>query len=443
MQFSRTSSPSTPAWRLVPSAEAHILERWDPEFNLQTRITGAGWRPLGDLAAMVTEGQRADRSEGTEALYRPSNFDQGLLSPDADHLRAAPVRSVRAVGEGDVVVGKFLPLRAALITAAAPRHAPDGSCIRIVGLSAVQALWVAAVLGHEAFSRAASSVTGGASLPRVGARDLAGLPVPPVPQGVGALVAPWCDAADARLSAQREWVELEAEVQALADDLAPAPPDPQVPAWVPVADLPDSWAPDQAALSRYQHQLSSRGWPPLARFVVAEPARLREAIPPARLLKLNDAGRDLGFRLPDIAEVTPPWFRVYADPLRPGEVLLSTLGSSPKVVLNVPVAPSTVWVSDQWARLDGGAAPGALALALGISQVTWQLRSSATGAVRQFIGRDELLELRLPPLSSAQATSLHRRLSAALVRRADAEARLEALQIELHALVTAALEVSP
>lgn len=443
MLFSPSGPPPPPAWRFVPPAEARELERWDPEFNLQARLMGPGWRPLGQLAAWVSEGQRADRSERGEVLYRPSNIDQGLLAPDGDQLRTTPVSSPRAVGAGDVIVGKFLPVRAAQVTPAAPRHAPDGSCIRIVGLPPTHAFWVMAVLSHEAFSRAVLGGSGGRLLPRVGARELAELPIPPAPEGLGSAAAAWCDAADARIEAERDRLELQAEVQSVADDLAPAPPDPRVPAWVPADEVPDSWAPDQAALARYQHQLSALGWQPLGRFLVAEPARLRDGIPPARVLQLKDAGRDLGFRLPDIAAVEPPWFRLYADPLRPAEVLLSTLGSSPKVVLNVPMAASTVWISDQWARLDGGPVAGALALALGISQVTWQLGCAATGAVRQFVGREDLQAVRIPPLTAAQAGSWHRRLAAALGRRADAEARLAALRSELHAQVTAALEVVP
>jgi hypothetical protein len=113
------------------------------------------------------------------------------------------------------------------------------------------------------------------------------------------------------------------------------------------------------------------------------------------------------------------------------------------VVLNAPAAASTVWISDQWARLDGGAVPGALALALGVSQVNWQLGCAATGAVRQFIGREDLREVRVPPLSAVLAGALHRRLAAALGRRAEAEGRLAVLRVELQGLVTAALKVSP
>jgi hypothetical protein len=157
------------------------------------------------------------------------------------------------------------------------------------------------------------------------------------------------------------------------------------------------------------------------------------------VLHLGDAQGDLGAALPAIATVRPPWFRLYADPLRAGEVLLSTLGTAPKVVLNAPAFPSTVWLSDQWARLDGGPSPGALALLLETRQVAWQLGSATTGAVRQFVGRDELGEVRVPSLPSMIASTLHHRVVALLERRRELEYRHADLRARLAAMVTHAL----
>lgn len=439
MAVSTTTASAPLAWRFVPAAEVVVLDRWDADFTLHRIAAGAAWRSLEQLGALVSEGERSDRVEVLSTLYRPSNLDRCTLSPGSEHLRSPSTRSPRAVGPGDVVVGKFLPPRVAVITEATPRHAPDGNCVRLVGLTADQALWVASVLNHPTFADTLSHLASGCALPRLGARDLANLPFPPVPSSLEGTANMWAAAADSRFGTLREFHELQAEAQALADD-APPPPEPRTPTWVPVADMPDSWVPDQAALLHYQHELAARGWVPLRHFLVDEPARLRDPIPPSRLLLLSDAKGDLSFALPELAPVKPPWFRIYADPLRPDEILLSTLGSSPKVALNHPVVPSTVWLSDQWARLDGGAVPGALALLLGTTQVTWQLARAATGAVRQFIGRGELVDIRLPALTNTIIESLHRRLFAILERRMEAEARLDSLRLELAGLVTSALE---
>jgi hypothetical protein len=108
-------------------------------------------------------------------------------------------------------------------------------------------------------------------------------------------------------------------------------------------------------------------------------------------------------------------------------------------VLNQPPVASTVWLSDQWARLDAGEAAGAVALLLGTRQVIWQLGCAATGAVRQFIGREELAEIRLPALPPTAAGALHRRVVAALERRRKAEQRLASLRSDLARHVDVAL----
>jgi len=442
MTFSATSSVHPPSWRFVPGAEAVALERWDAEFNVGSLHVGASWITLADLGAEVGEGLRAGRVRGPEPLlYRPSHIGDGVLVPDAAYLEVPPTRSSRSIGPGDVLVSKFLPPRAALVSPGMPRHAPDGNCLRVIGLRQEVALWITGLLSHPGFAPRIAQHGSGRSLPRIGARELAELPFPAPPAGLATLATAWSEAGDERLEIDRDLIELQAETQEFANDKAPAAPDPRKPTWVPPENVPDTWAPDQAALVRYQHQLARAGWVKLGRFLAKEPARLRGRIPPARLLRLTDATGDLGFKLPDVAPVRPPWFRIYADPLRPGEVLLSTLGSAPKVVLSAPPTVSTVWVSDQWARLDGGAAPGALALGLRTSQVIWQLGSAATGAVRQFIGRGELAEVCVPAPTAGIAASINRRLLDLMERRKAIDDRLAGLRAELAALVAASLEV--
>lgn len=436
------STAAPPPWRFVPAGEVSVLERWDADYCVNVVVAGAGWATLSMLGAEIGEGLRSKRVEGSElTLYRPSHFDRGLVVPDDEHLSAEPVHSSRSVGPGDVLVSKFLPPRVALVSPSTPRHAPDSNCLRVIGLGDSLALWLTALLNHPSFSKIVDQLASGRALPRIGVRELAEMSVPEPPAGLPALTAEWNEAADERIAVRRELVQLRKEAQDLADESAPSPPDPHRPVWVPAKELPTSLAPDQVALIRFQRKLAKFKWEMLSSYLLAEPARRREPIPSGRLLRLVDATSDLGFQLPEVETISPPWFRLYAEPLKAGELLLSTLGSSPKVVLNQPPASEQIWLSDQWARLDGGSTSGALALVLGTKQVVWQLGCAATGAVRQFIVRSDLGEVRVPGPHSALAASLHRRVLSTLERRRGVEKRLDRLRAELAGMVATAMEV--
>jgi hypothetical protein len=397
-----------------------------------------GWRTIKDLGGRITEGARDGSSL---LLYRPSDLDAGLLNPDRLQMLRAPDVAARAIAPGDVMVGKHVPVGVAWITPAAPRHAPDANCLRVVGLKPTVGLWVAAVLGHEAFASTVRHRAAGLALPRLGARELVAIPLPEPPPEVAALAELWRQAADGRLEAQRDLAELVAEVEDLTDQLAPDLPDLSRSTWVAPELIPETWAPDQAALLRYQADLAHRGWVQLSNFLTHGPSRLREHLPSVRVLTLSDGQGEFGFRVPDLREVSGAIFRVYSDPLRSGEVLLSTLGSCPKVVFNHPPAATTIWLVDQWARLDGRAHPGALALLLSTRRVAWQLARATTGAVRQFIGRGDLAAIRIPAIPNATAMSLHRRLADALERRGAADGKLQALRTQLNEHVRRSLGV--
>lgn len=439
---SRLDSSGLPAWRFVAADEAVRLERWDADTVVHTSVAPSSWTSPTDLGGDIVEGVRPGRQRGGVAplLYRPSHLGGGQLMPEADHLATAPRPSRRAVGPGDVIVSKFLPPRCALATSRAPRHAPDSNCLRIVGLDPAPALWLVALLEHPAFGGQVARATAGTLLPRLGARDLARLDLPPVPYGVDALVPRWQESANGLIQLRRELHELRQDAQAVADELAPPLPDAHAPTWMPGRDVPDTWAPDQVARVRYQSRLASRGWIALDTYLRDDVPRLRSRIPPARVLRLSDATGDFDFHLPELAEVKPPWFRLYADPLRPGEVLLSTLGSASKVVFHHPAVDSTVFVADLWVRIDGGVTPGALALLLETHQVSWQLQGATTGAVRQFVAREDVAAVRLPRLTREASRALHDRLVRLLDRRSALQTRIDAVRAELANLVSSTLE---
>jgi hypothetical protein len=182
MPLARPVASAPTPWRHLPAGLLAGMGRLDAGYCLRERQLTRHWSTLAELGAQVGEGQRSGRGEGSAAsCYRPSHLSRGLVVPDDRHLRAEPRSSPRSVGPGDVLVGKFLPARAALASSATPRHSPDGNCLRVVGLRPGMGLWLTALLNHPRTMPVLSRLSDSRSLPRLGARDLAEWPIPPPP----------------------------------------------------------------------------------------------------------------------------------------------------------------------------------------------------------------------------------------------------------------------
>lgn len=427
--------PGLPAHRRVAVSVQLLADRWDADVHVHALTRGAGWTTIGALAGRVVEGVRGAMGP----VFHPSELVDLAMLPGPAHF-AEPDASVReAVGPGDVVLSKLFPVRAAVVTGAVPRIPVDANCARIIGLTASSALWVAAMFTHPAFGPSLLHLAAGRILPRIGVRDLIALSLPPPPIEVEGVAVEWCQAVDEQIHAVREIGDLRVEVQHFADETAPIPPNARTPAFVSARQLPGAWLPDHVARALFAADLAEGGWQSLDDLLAPEPGRLRQRVPPIRVLRLSDVDDALGFRLPDPEPAPEPLFRLFAQPLRADEVLLSTLGSAPKVVFHHPPNDSTVWLPDAWARLRPHPAAGALALALTTQQVVWQLERAATGVVRQYVGRDELGQVRIPVLPAATAARIHARLCSTLERRKMSAARIAQLRTRVDALITRSL----
>ena len=386
----------------------------------------------------VREGLRVRSVEkGLRPLYGPSHIRRMALVADREE---AAVRTGRrfAVGPGDVVVSKFLPLRAAWVVPAAPRHPLDANCLRIVGLTPAAGFWVASLLNHPAFSAATVRRMKGKMVARIGLRELQDLRVPPVPPEAKGLAEGWQALEAERLGWLREVRALRAEGDDLIRLNGPSLPNPQRSRFFPAVYCDRSWLPVHVRLLTFQEQLRLQHWPRLQEWTAKAPRRLRGRAEKAdRLLQLSHAEGEVGFRLPDPAPLAVPGFRVYAEPLEPGEVLLSLLGSSSKVVFNFPAPPETVWVSDHWVRFPGLKNPGALALTLLSEPVQWQLRHASTGLAQQFMTHEAVAQVRIPPLDTAIKARRHDRLCRAL----DGLATVRARQVVLHQETTRLIDL--
>lgn len=423
--------------RWTPPTAPQLTERWDAEvyvFGLQER---GSWLALGRLKARIREGERVPSAEAAElGLYRPSSI-WGLMLHDQD-LPPMPSSwgELSPVGIGDVVLSKFLPVSAAWVSRSTPRRPIDANCVRVIGLAGDQGFWIAHVLEHPTYQQMLARLASAATIPRVGLRDLRALRVPETPPGLGELTAEWTRATRALLVAQEDVQALQAQVNAWIDLDEPPPPRALEPQFYAAADVDDSWMPGHLALRSYQSLASRRGWVRLADLLSEDSERLRgRRIEALRVLRLSDSDSAFGFAPPELAELKHPTFRIYGRPFGAGEVLLSVLGSSSKVVFHHPRRSATVWISDHWARFQPRKDPGALALLLRSPVVSGQLALATTGAARQFVSRTELLQIRVPWPERDRRRLWHQRLSAALDGIAQATDRLAAVRSEMRGLI--------
>jgi hypothetical protein len=340
------------------------------------------------------------------------------------------------VGPGELVLSKFLPVRASWVTPSTTRRGVDANCVRIVGLGREEGFWIANVIEHPHYQEVLGRRAASSTIRRLGLRDLKELRVPNMPDQVPALAQEWLDATNAEAGSADEIRDISQEIaeDVLAD--LPEPTDERVPQFYSPHDIHESWVPVQVALGRFQNRALRSGWMRLGELIAEHSGRMRgRRVAAIRVLRLGDTAPPIGFDLPELAELTQPTFRIYADPLRPGEVLLSVLGSSPKVVFNHPPQDTSVWVADHWVRLSPRSTPGVLGLVLQSAPVAWQLGLAASGAARQFISRADLRKVVVPTLPAERARRLETRLRSRLEMLDAAKARLRDIQSKMAELV--------
>jgi hypothetical protein len=268
------------------------------------------------------------------------------------------------------------------------------------------------------------------------------LPPPPYGYGVEALagaVWEWLEQSltnDEELTRLAQRAEEEVAAQALAAtelDGAPAEDERGGRWWrfFRPAEVADSLVPRHATLSRLQYLLrSARGWAPLNELLGPhQPGRKRltRAEPHWRYLRLGDVDSDLAVTLPAPTDAPPQPGRVYAEPLSGDEVLVSLLGTSPRVAFAGADPPPGLFVIDHWERLCFRETPGAWALALDTGPVRRQRSLMVMGTAQQFAHPESVHNLVLPPLPLDLRLRWDRSLRRLIARRKHLEAQWQAL----------------
>ena len=384
---------------------------WSPELFAGPAAVairaGVAGTTLAEMGARVIDGWRASETPGVmnydhravgTPVYRQANIGQFRLVMGEHHWAPPRVTGRWCVQPDDVVLNKLAPVRAAFVTPNAKRHPVDGNSIIVRGLSMRAAVWLAVCLNQAGYEQLLVVESG--VLKRVGLGALASLRLPPAPPQMDEFAARLREIIDeTTLTGERlHDVQIEALTEASLGDR-------------PSTDLRgghffpgramtgDNWLPSWVAL-RAEHAVleDENGWVALADLAFFDDrTRLGSVDDRSRSLRLSDVGEDLfvpSVQQGPASEATVT--RVLAKPLVPGEVLVSTLGSSFRAAYVDEEAPPHTHPIDGWVRLRFRETPAAWALLLSTAPVQSQAARLTIGSVQQFVPPDALRMLRLP-----------------------------------------------
>ena len=370
--------------------------------------------PLTSLAR-VFEGDRGMRTSGdpeSAFVYRASAISPFELIPTPEQWRTAAPSGPLSVQPGDVVLKRVAPIAAAVVTSGLPALSVDGNFFVIRGLPEADAWWIAFCLNHPACADYLLSKSGRGVLSRVSLSVLRSWTVPATPVGFARLARHLAELLSKRTFLAGQIAALKADVEtAVAEQMAAtAYADSEerfaLRSWsffFPAALTDTSWLPLHVA-TEYRSEVlhRDRDWQPLPAYLLPElPSRnrLSSMDDPIPVLRLSDIGSVPLVPGSLTASIPLQANRVFRDPLQPEDVLLSTLGSSPRVAFALANLQPPVYAADHWDRLRFRAHAAAFALILQTGAVTRQLRSLASGSVQQFIRPEDIQRLFLPVLA--------------------------------------------
>ena len=413
----------------IPPAGLASEDSWDAALLLRSRIrTGAilmRREPLSAIAE-VFEGERLGTSSHklkSGRVYGAGSIAPFELRPTSEHWLSAARFSPTSLRPTDVAVKRIAPIVAAFVPAGLPALPTDGSFLVIRGLSETDAWWVVHCLNHPMYADYLLSKSGRGILSRISLGVLRGWLIPQPPVGFSNVARRLSEILAKRTFLAGQIAALRADVEArVADQLAAtgyeqSEKDFGRPSWsftFPASLTDASWLPLHVATA-YRTEALHRDceWEPLPdRLLLSAPLRVRvsgfdEAIP---VLRLGDVGEIPLVPASLKASVPTQAHRVFAEPIQPDEVLLSTLTTNPRVAFSpVPLHPP-VHAADLWERLRFRSHAAAFALILQTGAVRRQLNSLASGTVQQFIRPEDVRRLFLPVLNDETLTNWDRSL---------------------------------
>lgn len=390
-------------------------DSWDSALFVrgQLRFSWLGSRQKSLAStAQVFEGQRSWSWSGdsvSQLNFRASSISRFELQPTAAQWTARVLDEATSLRAGDVVLKRVAPLLAAVVPVGLPMLPVDSSFFVIRGLSEPEGWWAAFCLNHPAFADNLLSKSGCSVLSRVSLSVLRSWPFTQAPTAFSRIARRLTEVLQKRTFLAGRIAALKVEVEtAVADQMAATAYDTagerfSYRSWAffcPSAMLQESWLPLHVATEFRNDSLHhDSDWLPLPTYLLPDApprarfARLSEPIP---VLRLSDVGS-----IPLVPSRIEPSIplqasRIFSDPIQPEDVLLSTLGSCPRVAFSCSAAQPPIHALDNWERLRFRSYAAAFALILQTGVITRQLGALASGSVQQFIRSDDIRQLFLP-----------------------------------------------
>lgn len=397
---------------------------------------------MAEMGARAMEGWRVSETHGASTydpraavtpIYRQSNIGRLRLVLSPEHWEPPEIADYWCVEPGDVVINKLSPIRAAVVSTAARRHPIDGNSIIVRGLPPAAATWLAVCLNQPGYEQLLLIESG--VLKRVGLGTLTSLRVPPVPPEMEGLSARLRDLIDEAMLTGESLHRARGEANAEASAAPRRECGLSTGAFFARnAVSNDSWLPAAIALRAEQSALEEEvGWVPLADLATFEDrARLSHVRTGARALRLSDVGDDLLVDGAPSHDLIPN--RTLAKPLVPGEVLLSTLGSSFRAAYVDDDVPPNTHPVDGWVRLRFRETSAAWALLLSTEPLRSQAARLTVGSVQQFVPPDALRSLRVPTPPREVRDRWQRAVERHHAQRRSIDRRWDALVAELSAV---------
>ena len=325
-----------------------------------------------------------------------------LLSTDLIPHEQIPKTGVKLVQVGDLLFSKFLPFSVALVTENTERRGVDSNCLCITRLKPNDAFLIAQTLQNPLYNELHLLNKRTLVAPRIGKKEVLGLRFPQLSSELSGFAAQWLDTADKVFEIENNLRKLQNDVDEWVEKEAGASLTEQMEPKFYSSSALDSWLPKHVFVKSYQND-KDRNWLKLGDILSTNQTRRSRVLKKSDVeevytLQLNDAFGDLSFQS-DLAK-SDRNNRIYAEPLKSKEVLLSLLGISPKVVYvqkeQEKIAKQPIFVSDIWARFTETKSPETLALLLQTKLVKTQLSLSVFGVAGQFVALPQLQNICIP-----------------------------------------------